>query len=112
MKKKAAPPVVRRDGTGHLNPVYAASLRERTKENVPPVEEAFQLRGDPLAQELGESVLRIATSGEDSESEALDEAVPEESGGPFIETSSNVEVAHGTDASNPKRATREPFPTV
>jgi hypothetical protein len=41
-----------------------------------------------------------------------DEEVPEESGGPFVETSGRSEFAYGTDASNPKDAEQAPFPTT
>ncbi len=50
------------------------------------------------------------TSGEDGGEDTLDEATPEENGGPFVETSAATEFAYGTDRSNPSGATREPFP--
>ena len=67
---------------------------------------------DPLAEELGEGFLRAATGAQDDESEALNVVLPEEFGGPFIETSSHREFGHGTDASNPRGSKREPFPRV
>ena len=42
----------------------------------------------------------------------LDQVVEEEQGGPFVETNGAQEFAPGTDASNPKSAKREPFPTT
>jgi hypothetical protein len=48
------------------------------------------------------------TTAEDSR----DQEVPEESGGPFVETSGRREFAYGTDASNPKDAEPAPFPTT
>ena len=44
--------------------------------------------------------------------EAFNQVVPEESGGPFVETSAGTEFAGGTDESNIEEATREPFPTT
>jgi hypothetical protein len=69
------------------------------------------MHGDTLAEELGEAFVRGATSGEDDHEDVADEVVVEESGGPFVETSSEEEIATGHDASNPPGATREPFPT-
>ena len=66
------------------------------------------IRRDPLAEELGEAFLRTATGGEDDED--IEQLVPEETGGPFVETTGATEFAHDTDASNPWDATREPFP--
>ncbi len=67
---------------------------------------------DPLAEELGEDFVKTAVSGEDSGEETQDEVVTEESGGPFVETTGGTEFASGTDASNPKSTTPEPFPTT
>lgn len=67
---------------------------------------------DDLADELGEEFVKTATSGEQSNEETRDEVLPEETGGPFIETSPNVEFAGGTDESNPIDAEQEAFPTA
>jgi hypothetical protein len=67
---------------------------------------------DDLAEELGEEFVQGATSGEQAAQDIRDEEVPEESGGPFVETSGRSEFAYGTDASNPKDAERAPFPTT
>ena len=56
--------------------------------------------------------MQSATSGEQAAQDIRDEEVPEESGGPFVETSGRSEFAYGTDASNPKDAERAPFPTT
>jgi hypothetical protein len=53
---------------------------------------------DDLAEELGEEFVRSATSGEQAAQDIRDEEVPEESGGPFVETSGRSEFAYGTDA--------------
>jgi hypothetical protein len=118
MKKVKAPaaPLQRRDKTGHLNAKYAGDLRARIKAK----KEAEQSeRGvvfltsahsrDALAEQRGESFVATATSGEDDE-DVRDEVVTEESGGPFVLTTSATEFAHGTDGSNPPGAAREPFP--
>jgi hypothetical protein len=68
------------------------------------------LTDDDLAQTLAQEYLRSATSGEDTTEDAFDEVVPEEIGGPFVETSASEEFAGGTDASNPADAEREPLP--
>src|ERR1700694_400508 len=57
---------------------------------------------DDLAERLGEEFVASATSGEQAAEDMRDEEVPEESGGPFVETSGASEFAYGTDASNPK----------
>jgi hypothetical protein len=105
--------VRREDRPGHLNPRYVAKLREQSgqREATPRAFlEAPRSPSDDLAEELGEDVVARATSGEDETEEALDQVVPEEQGGPFVETNAAQEFAHGTDASNPKGAKREPFP--
>lgn len=66
---------------------------------------------DSLAEELGESFVLSATAGEDSE-EFYEREVPEEEGGPFLETSSRTEFAYGVDESNPEDAEPAPWPAV
>lgn len=65
--------------------------------------------GDDLAENLAEEYLQAATQGADAE-EDLDQVVPEEIGGPFIETSAAEEFAHDTDEANPLEAEAEPLP--
>jgi hypothetical protein len=65
---------------------------------------------EPFAEHLGEAFVQSATSGEDDEEEVLDAFVPEELGGPFVVTTSNVEFAEGVDESNPVDAEPAPFP--
>jgi hypothetical protein len=119
-KKPAAkkPTVVkairRRDGAGHLDPQYAADLRAKSSrpERDP---DGFLNRprsSDDLVEELGEEVVGEATSAEHEGGDILDQEVPEERGGPFVETTGAEEFAHGIDASNPRGAKREPFPTT
>jgi hypothetical protein len=65
---------------------------------------------DDLAETLAEDFLRSATTGEDSEDDTMDQIVPEEIGGPFVETSAAEEFALGPDESNPDDAMVEPLP--
>ncbi len=65
---------------------------------------------DDLAESLAEDYLQSATSGEGVAEESGDEVVPEELGGPFVETSASEEFASGTDESNPPDAETEPLP--
>jgi hypothetical protein len=106
----------RRDGAGHIDPSYAADLlARRGASDRDDKTSGFVTRPrsiDPLAENLGEEFVESATSGENQEEEILEREVPEELGGPFVETSSKTEFADGTDASNPKGAKREPFPTT
>jgi hypothetical protein len=67
---------------------------------------------DELAKELGEEYVRSVTSGEHMADDIRDEEVPEEHGGPFITTPASVELAGGTDESNPEDAEVSPFPEV
>ncbi len=111
---KAAP---RRDATGHLNPKYAAELRARSRESRENHgnDDAFLRKSrahDTLAEELGEDAVATMTSGEDQSERLQDQEVEEERGGPFVHTSAREEYARGTDKSNPRDATREPFPTT
>ncbi len=111
------PKKVRRyDRPGHLNPKYAEELHAKSGASVDEgrafVAGARGVRDD-LAEELGEEAVEKATSGgADVGEEALDQVVPEEQGGPFVETTGDREFADGVDPSNPEGATREPFPTT
>lgn len=107
-------PVRRRDATGHLDPDYEAKLRAETGHSRGKDDARAFMSGpkskDGFAEELGEGFVEIATSGEDQQEDVFNQTVPEDDGGPFVETSGKTEFAHGTDASNIKGATREPFP--
>ena len=108
-------PVRRRDGAGHLDAQYAATLREKSEEGrVRDPDGAFIGRTghskDNLAEAMGETWVETATSGEDEGEEVFDQSVPEDEGGPFVTTTAGQEFAEGTDASNPKQSKREPFP--
>ncbi len=117
MKKSithTATPLCRRDPAGNLDPQYAADLMAHSQGSPEQRADVAFLRGahsrDALAERLGEAFVESATSGENDQEDALDEVVAEETGGPFVESTSEVELARGTDASNPRKATREPFP--
>jgi hypothetical protein len=116
MPKNVLPERRRRDATGHLRPEYAADLHERSRESAEPAEPSSFVKGnrsgDVLAEELGEEFVKTAVSGEDTNEDAMNQIVPEEGGGPFVETTAGVEFAEGTDESNPIGARKEPFPTT
>jgi hypothetical protein len=106
-------PVVRRDATGHLNPEYARKLLEQSGHSEDGETKAFVDGKDTreeLAEELGESFLVAATSGEDAEGDRHERLVEEEVGGPFVPSTAGQEFAGGTDESNIPEATREPLP--
>jgi hypothetical protein len=109
---KSRPP--RRDATGRLDPKYARDLRALSRENrTGDDDRAFfdgPRSGDDLAQELGKEAVGTMTSGEDQSERMIAEEVEEERGGPFVKTRGGDEFARGTDRSNPRDATREPFP--
>jgi hypothetical protein len=65
---------------------------------------------DDLAQEVAEGFLASATSGEETGEDMANVEVPEEEGGPFIETSARDEFGFDPDPSNPEDAEAEPFP--
>ena len=65
---------------------------------------------DDLAETLAEEFVHSATSGEDHTEDALDQMVPEEIGGPFLETSAEEEFADDIDESNPEDAEPEAMP--
>jgi hypothetical protein len=106
-------PVRRRDG-GHIDPKYANELLAKggTKEREPKSFIEGSRSNDDLAEELGEEFVEEVTSAEHEGEDLLNQDVPEDDGGPFVETRAEEEFAHGTDPSNPKGAKREPFPTT
>jgi hypothetical protein len=65
---------------------------------------------DDLAENLAEGFIQGATQNDEADDAALDGLVPEEIGGPFVESTGAAEFAEGTDASNPADAAREPLP--
>ena len=65
---------------------------------------------DDLAENLAEEFVEAATRGNEVAEETLDEVVPEEIGGPFVETSAAEEFATDIDESNPVDAEAEPLP--
>ena len=103
----------RRDGSGRLDPKYARDLRALSRENNGDDNDRAFFKaprtGDDLAEELGEEAVGTMTSGEAQGDRLSNEEVEEERGGPFVKTGGE-EFAGGTDRSNPRDATREPFP--
>jgi len=98
----------RRDGSGHLDPKYAADLRARSRGKQKDDNRAFG--NDALSKEMGEEFVETVTSGEDEGNEVRDQRVTEELGGPFTVSTGGTEYGRDVDGSNPKGATREPFP--
>jgi hypothetical protein len=109
-----APRVDHRDGAGHLAPVYRASLEQRASYRARKVKDRAFVSGtwstDAAAEESAEEFLMSVTSGENGGESKLDWVTLEENGGPFVVTAAGAEFAYGTDRSNPRGATREPFP--
>jgi hypothetical protein len=107
-----AKPIQRRDRPGHIDPKYGDDLRHKgVPADADPNSFLDRPRSrDDLVEELGEEVVTEATSAEHEGEDVLDQEVPEERGGPFVETTGDTEFGHGTDPSNPKGASREPFP--
>jgi hypothetical protein len=110
--KTVAKAVVRRDRPGHIDPKYGRELRKLSE---PPEADPESFFGGPrakddLSEEMGEEVVATATTGEYEAEAVREQDVPEEVGGPFVETTAREEFGHGTDPSNPKGSTREPFP--
>ena len=66
---------------------------------------------DALAENLAEQFLTSATSAEDATPEAMDREVPEDSGGPFVETTGAREFARDSEAPNIPGAERAAFPS-
>jgi hypothetical protein len=110
--KTIAKAVVRRDRAGHIDPKYGRELRKLSEPPEPDPESFFggPRAKDDLSEEMGEEVVATATTGEYEAEAVREQDVPEEVGGPFVETTAREEFGHGTDPSNPKGATREPFP--
>jgi hypothetical protein len=106
--------VMRRDGSGHVDPAHAKRLLALSREAREAPEARTFVSGprprEAIAEELGEGAVVSMTTGEDSLTDTLDENSEEENGGPFVETTASEEFAAGTDESNIDGATREPFP--
>ncbi|HEX3594040.1 MAG TPA: hypothetical protein VHU80_03030 [Polyangiaceae bacterium] len=115
MKITKRTPVPRRDGSGHLNPEYQAhllALSRAGRENETAAFVDSTTDSDPGASELAYEYVESVTSAQSEGQEMLDRHMPEEEGGPFVETSAQTEFATDSDAPNIEGATREPFPTT
>src|SRR5689334_15011817 len=102
-KKNGQSKICRRDRPGHMDPKYAADLLELGGGVGDQRAHAFLARSrsnDGLVEGLGEEFVEGATSAEYEGRDYLDQENLEEIGGPFVETSGDVEFAQGTDASN------------
>jgi hypothetical protein len=113
MRRTKRPLVPRRDGAGHLNPEYEAHLLAMSRSGRESNGDAFLgAEGDPGAVELAYEYVESATAAQSEGQEMLDRHMPEEEGGPFVETSAHTEFAMDSEAPNIEGATREPFPTT
>jgi hypothetical protein len=87
-----------RDGAGHLDAAYAASLGERASHRARMANDRAFVSGtwssDPAAEEAAEEFVMAVTSGENGGESLLDAVMPEEIGGPFLETSGAMEFAY------------------
>ncbi len=100
--------VVEAEGERQLaDPVEAAQEDLRALPEQPLFDRDQSERDDDLAELLGEEYVRSVTSGEEQGVELRDAQVPEEEGGPFVETSARKEFANDPDDSEP-----EPLPTT
>lgn len=104
-------------------PRRAAPRRERSsveptpKHDIDPDQRAFLagkkgLKHEELADELGESFIASATSGEPVEPERHDRITDQDRGGPFVASTARKEFARDVDEANPEDAEAEPFPTA
>ena len=99
------------DGALQLaDPVEAAQEDLRALPERPLFDPDVSGRDDDLAEMLGEEYVRSVTSGEEQGVELRDEPVPEEDGGPFVESSAQKEFANDEDDSEPEAlpTTRRP----
>ncbi len=107
-RRRLAPPVPLPEGDRQLaDPVEAAQEDLRALPEQPLFDRDQSERDDDLAELLGEEYVRSVTSGEEQGVELRDAQVPEEEGGPFVETSARKEFANDPDDSEP-----EPLPTT
>ena len=95
--EKKSPKIRRRDGAGHLDPEYQALLLAGSGGTSREDEHAFLGRPwstDPVAEERGGEFVVSVTTGQDDAQGLLDRTMPEEEGGPFVETSGRTEFAY------------------
>jgi protein-disulfide isomerase len=113
--KASAKPFRRRDGTGHLDPAYQKFLLSESGASRSDEDDRAFIGGggrsnDALAEQLGEEFVESATSGQDDGDERFDQVVPEENGGPFVESNGAIEFADDDEPPNIDDAPPEPFP--
>jgi hypothetical protein len=110
--RKAVAPAT--EGVPRSNPTPGARHRHPRSDDanafIPDPEGGPAHTDDDLAEGLAEGFVLGATQSDDDDEVTLGGVVPEELGGPFVETSGEVEFADGSDGSNPKDASREPIP--
>src|SRR5262245_21772604 len=113
MSAKRGTKATRRHANGtNARPLLAPRFHQRSDDGnafMPDPEDGPARIRDDLAEDLAEDYLQAATQGMEVE-EIHDQVVPEEIGGPFVETTAADEFAHDTDEANPEDASREPLP--
>ncbi len=102
-------------GTNHRPTMMAppAVFRGRSDDGnafMPDPEDGPAVIQDDLAESLAEDFLEAATRGEEVAEDVREQIVPEELGGPFLETSALEEFANDIDGANPVGAFAEPLP--
>jgi hypothetical protein len=97
----------RKDGSGKAADVRTQRERpEPDREREEPETLIPGAEKDDLAEELGEESVEAATSGQTTAEDNLNEEVPEETGGPFVETSSQTVYGYGSDRRSDAPSTR------
>lgn len=94
---RTQPKFRRRDGSGHLDPAYESLLLSASAgSSGGRLERAFlgSRSSDPVAEEWASDFVAGVTSGHAEAQELLDRTLPEEDGGPFLETSAKTELAY------------------
>ncbi|MBS2031820.1 MAG: hypothetical protein JST54_28245 [Deltaproteobacteria bacterium] len=92
--------------------VEVDEIRERDGERDAAFVNRADKANDDLAEELGESFVTSATSGEEAGMDMANEETEEEKGGPFVETTADQEFADDVDESNPEDAEPAALPTT
>jgi len=99
-----------RDGAGHLDVAYKASLCERASHCARKADDRAFVSGtwtsDAAAEGAAEEFVMTVTSGGNGGEAMLDVVMLEENGGPFVETTAAMELGYDTEPSGPTGASR------
>jgi hypothetical protein len=116
-KQKAGKPAAPASGNHHSKAFFRDAKKHAGRSDdgnafLPDPGGGPAVAGDDLADEIAEDFLTSATSGEEAGESIRDALVPEDYGGPFVESNARTEFADGTDLSNPEDAEPAAFPTA